>query len=404
MTEEQLPEDAEINLLDFLIILLRHKKLVIYITLGTAVIAAIISLVMTPIYEAKSTILPPRQSSPGISQLLSSSALAIMGGGLPGIKNSGELYISLLKSRSVLDNVIARLNLLKYYEVRSRYAARRRLRGALKTKNNLKSGIITIGVDDKNPKESAAMANTFVEALNDINGGLAITKASQKRLFFQNQLAAAKAALANAEAAMTAFQQKTGLVQADAQGEAVIKAIADIGAQIAAKEVQIRVMKTYSASANPELETANEELSGLRAQAAKLEVAGGTGDSGPLIPTRKIPSVEADYENKLMTLKFDEKLYGLLQNQYESAKLGEAGDPSIIQVIDKAVPPNQRVSPQRKRIVLVSMLIAFLFSTSVAFLIDYKEKFAADPENKQRFEAIKKYASVEIIKTWKLKK
>ena len=397
LTEEQIPEEDEINLLDYLIILFKHEKLIIYTTVGAAVFTAITSLIMTPVYEAKTTILPPQQNGPSVSQLLGSSALTIIGGGLPSIKNPGELYIRLLRSRTVLDDVVSRLDLLKYYRAKSRHAARRRLLGALKTSNDFRSGVITIGVEDKSPKESAAMANAFVKALQDINGDLAITAAAQKRLFFQEQLSEVKSALVKAEEAMESFQRKTGLVEADAQGKAVIKAIAGIRAQIAAKEVQLRVMRIYSTPANPILRRVQEQLAGFRAEANKLEAGVGDDSREPFIPTIKIPAVQAGYSNRLMDLKFTEKLYRLLQSQYESAKLGEAGDPSIIQVIDKAVPPNQRARPLRKRMVLASMVVAFLFSIVAAFLIDYKEKFSDKPENRERLEAIKKYTGLQFI-------
>ena len=384
--QEQVPEEEEISLLDGLIVLLKHKKFIFYATFGVALLTAIISLIMPPVYEAKTSILSPQQNTSSMAQFLGNSALASMGmgAGLLEIKNPNDIYIELLKSRSVLDNVIDRLDLLKRYGTKSHYAARQHLLSELKTHNDIKSGILTIMVESKDPKEAADIANAFVGALENKNNSLAITAASQKRLFFQEQLNDAKASLLKAEDAMKAFQQKAGLLQVDDQGKAELEAIAGIRAQIAAKEVEIRVMRTYSTALNPNLETDEEELNGLRAEASKF--------SG------KMPAVQADYSNKLMALMFDQKLYGLLQSQYEAAKLDEAGDPSIIQVIDKAVPPEKREKPKRSVMVVISLIMAFVFSVIASFLIEYMKKLSADPENRDKFATIKKYVSVRFGK------
>ena len=91
MEERQMQLEDEINLLDYLIILAKRKWLIIGITLTTAIITAIISLITPPIYKAETRILPP-QSPGSASQFLSQ-----LGGGI-GIKTSNDLYIGLLKS------------------------------------------------------------------------------------------------------------------------------------------------------------------------------------------------------------------------------------------------------------------------------------------------------------------
>ena len=388
-----LDQEQEINVLDLLVTVLKHKKLIFRATFGTAIVTALISLIMRPVYMAKTELLPPaQQTRNALSSLLHSSLLSVIGGATLNITRNGALYVELLKSRPILDRVADQLNLVSHYGVKTRYAARKSLLHALIVREDIKSGIITIEVKDKDPKKAAFIANAFVQALQDMNNRLAITAASQKSLFYKEQLSEAKAALLKAEGAMMAFQQKTGLVEAKTQGKAIIQAIAGLRAQIVATEVQIRVMKTYSTLANPGLQTAEEQLAGLRAEESKLEAGGGNYSSGPLIPTSKIPAIQADYENKLMTLKFDEKFYELLQSQYESAKIDEAGDPSIIQVIDKAVPPVIWVSPKRARMVILSAFVAFLFSIYASFFIERHEKLLSDPRNKHRLEAIKKYA------------
>jgi uncharacterized protein involved in exopolysaccharide biosynthesis len=385
--------DDEINLLDYLIVLAKRKKLILQITLGAAIITAVISLIMPPIYKAETKILPPQQSGSSMAaQMLSQlGGLAGLAGGAAGIKTTDELYIGMLKARPVLDNIIDRFKLMQVYKTKSRESARNALSGMLKVKSDKKSGIIAIGIEHKDPKMAADLANAFVEELRNFNKGLAVTEASQRRLFFEEQLNDVKMSLVKAEDAMRGFQEKTGALHVESQAKTVIEGIAGLRAQIAAKEVQLKVMKTYATQQNPDFQRAEEELRGMREQLSRLEGRGSSHNPDPLMPTGRVPSIGTEYIRKLRDLKFNETLYELLLKQYEAAKLDEARDATIIQVIEKAVPPEKRIKPKRRQMVMIAMVTGFFFSIFVAFFMEYKEKASNHPENRERFEALKKY-------------
>jgi len=389
-------QDEEINLLDYLIVLAKRKRFIIKVTLGFAIVAAIVSLIMSPIYEAETKILPPTSNGSGIAgqlmnQLGQLSAIAGIGGGSIAGKTPNELYIGLVKSRTVLDRMIDRFDLMKLYREKYRqYARKKILDDVLEVKDDKKSGIITINVEDKDPKRAAEMANAFVEELQRLNTGLAITEASQRRLYFEEQLKAAKASLTQAEEGMKSFQEQTGTLQMESQAKTVIEGIGMLRAQIAAKEVELKVMKTYSTKQNPDLQKVEEALRGLRSELAKMEGKGGKGHD-PLMPTGRMAQVGMDYAKQLRDVKFNEALYALLLQQYEAAKLDEAKDATIIQVIDKAVPPERRAKPKRTLMTLLAGIIGFFLSVFAAFFMEYRERAKANPEDQERFETLKKY-------------
>ncbi|MBZ0158527.1 MAG: hypothetical protein K8I29_20210 [Alphaproteobacteria bacterium] len=387
-----LSQGDDINLLDLLIVLAKRKRLIIGITLGAAVVTAIISLIMTPIYRAETKILPPQQQASMASQMLSQlGAAAGLAGSSLGIKNPNDMYIEILRSRQILDRMIERFNLIEAYRTKSRENVRIFLMSALSVRDNKKSGIITVSVEDKDPQKAAEMANAFVEELRSFTKGLAVTEAAQRRFFFEEQLKDTKAALIRAEEAMKGFQERTGAVKIDAQASAVIEGISQLRAQIAAKEVQVRVMRTYATAQNPAIQRAEEELKELREQLGRLE-SKNTGHN-TIVPTGSIPSVGTEYARKMRDLKFNETLYELLLKQYEVAKLDEARDATLIQVIDKAVQPEKRVKPKRRQMVMVALVTGFFLSIFAAFFIEYKEKASSDPENKERFDVLRKYVS-----------
>ena len=389
------PIEDEINLLELLIVLAKRKRLIIGTTIGIAIVAAVISLRMPPVYRAEAKILPPQQGSSSMaSQVLGQlGGFAGLAGGSLG-KTSNDLYIALLKSRPILDNMIDRLKLMEFYKVKSREDARSALRGTLKTQDDKKSGIVSIGIEGKDPKMAADIANAFVEELRDYNKRLALTETSQKRLFFEEQLKDVKEGLIKSEEAMKTFQEKTGVIRIDEQAKAVMEGIAQFRALIAEREIQIRVMKTYATSHNPDIQRTEEELKGLREQVSKLEKTDGSGNPDVILSTDRMPSIGTAYIRKLREFKYNEALYEILLKQYELARLDEAKDAPIIQVIEKAIPPEKRIKPKRSQMVMIAMVAGFFISVLAAFLMEFIEKSSADPKTREGLERLKRLSGL----------
>lgn len=364
-------DEMDLNVAELLAMLAKQKKMIGGITAVVAVVSLVISLFLTPIYRGETKILPPQQGSSSIAaQLLNQmGGFASLASSAVGMKNQNDMYIGILRSRTILDRIVDRFGLMKVYGAKYKEDARRSLRNVL-TATSGKDSMIDIAVEDPNPKRAADMANAFVEELIAVSRGLAITEAAQRRLFFEEQLKDTKIALARAEEGMKGFQEKTGALKIDDQARVVIQQIGMLRAQISAKEVQYKVAQTYATSQNPDLQRIEEELGGLKAELSKLELKGRAGYD-PLMATGRMPSVGMEYLRKLRDLKYNEILYELLAKQYEMAKLDEARDAAVIQVIDKAVKPERKVKPRRALIVFLSAFTGFMCS---AFLAFYRER------------------------------
>jgi uncharacterized protein involved in exopolysaccharide biosynthesis len=268
--------------------------------------------------------------------------------------------------------------------------ARRRL-ASITTITPGRDGIISIDVDSHDPKRAAALANAYVEELEKMNERLAVTEAAQRRLFFEKQLQLQKNALASAEVDLQRTQEKTGLIKLDEQGRAIIEAVAEVRAQIAAKEVQIGAMRSFTTDVNPERVRAEAELRGLRQQLAKLEQSGGVLNKGTFVPTGKVPEVGLEFVRKLRDVKYHETLFELLAKQYELARLDESKDASIIQVLDRAVPPERKSKPARRQIVLVTAFVSVLFTVLLIALLEAYERAQSDPARAAQIGLIKSY-------------
>jgi uncharacterized protein involved in exopolysaccharide biosynthesis len=334
--------EDEISLLDLLRVLWEHKWLLIGSTLGAGVLAAGIALLMPNYYTATARILPPQQNSSSASALLGQlgGLAAAAGGNIAGIRNPNDLYVGMLKSRTVADRLIERFDLKTHFEQQSQMTTQVQLASASRLSAG-RDGIIAIAVELKDPKLAADVANAYVEELVRLTGVLAVTEASQRRLFFERQLAKARDNLAAAEVAAREALTKGGLAMVEGQGRSLVETSARLRAQITAKEVQIGAMRSFAADSNPDLQLVQRELTALRGELARAE---GSGASGAMPKSNPAAS---DNVRLLRELRYQEALQELLARQTEAARLDEARDLSMIQVLDAAVVPDKKSSPRR---------------------------------------------------------
>ena len=360
-TARAFEDPQEIALIDLIIVLAERKRLIFAVASVFAIASIIISLLLPKEYTGTTTILPPQQNtsigSALASQLGNVGGMAALAGSSLGLKSPTDMIVSMLKSRTVEDGMVQRFGLMQEYHARLGSDARKRFEKYVKVDGSGKDGLIRISVEDRDPKRAAELANGYVDEFRKLSEHLAITEAGQRRLFFEQQLEAAKNNLADAEEALKVTQEKTGLIQLDSQARALIETAAQLRAQITAKEVQIRSLETFATNENAQLVQAQQELDGLRAQLARL---GGSesGNAGNLIvPRGKVSEAGLEYLRKLRDVKYYETIFQILARQYEVAKLDEARQGAVIQVVDLAIPPDRRSFPKRGYIVIGSTIL-----------------------------------------------
>jgi uncharacterized protein involved in exopolysaccharide biosynthesis len=382
--EVENPDKAD--LIEVMLVLAREKKRILLITLGVAVLATIVAFLLPKMYTATATILPPQQKRSSLNSMLGQiGAIAGLGASDLGLKNPADIFVAMLTSRTVEDNLIDRFDLRKVYWVRRYQDARKKLNSRSEIIST-KEGLISISVGDQDPKRAAAIANAYVEELHSLNQNLAVTEAAQRRLFFEQQLKAERDQLSEAELALKQVQEKSGLLQPEAQGKTIIASVADMRAQIANHEVQVQAMRSYATENNPDLKRAETELAGLRSQLAKLEhnnnAAVGNGNIG--IPARQMPQAELEYIRRARELKYHEALYEFLGKQLEAARIDESQNAILVQVVDSAVEPERKSGPRRMLIVLVSAIAAFLLACLGVLVVEALRRKQQDPREGAR--------------------
>lgn len=352
-----------------LIVLARHKYRILAITAVAAITGLLVSFLIPNSYKSEVSILPPQQNQSSaammISQLASSGAgsLAAVAGKDLGLRSPSDVFIGMMKSRLVADSLIERFDLVQAYHAKRPSDARKDLKDATDI-SMTKEGLLTVTVEDHDAKRAAAIANAYVEELHKLTQNLAITEASQRRLFFQQQLQRAKDDLAAAEVQLKDLQQRTGMIQLDSQAKATIEQIGMMRAQIAAKEVQLQAMRSFATEQNPDYVVIQQEVAGLKTQLAKMENQQSDREGDPLVTTSKIPGVAMEYVRQLREVKYREAVFELFAKQFEAAKIDEAKQAALIQVVDPAIPADRKSAPKRAIITLIVALVAMIVTTA----------------------------------------
>jgi tyrosine-protein kinase Etk/Wzc len=393
------PAEDEISLLDMLIVIARFRWVIVKIAVCITVAAVIISLLLPIRYTASTSILPPQQGSSAGSSLMSQlgslgSVASLAGSSSLGLKNPNDLQVAMLQSRTVEDAMVNRFHLMQLYDEQRQSDARKKFEKMVTIDSGSKDGLIRISITDRDPQRAAEMANAYVEEFKRQSAGLAVTEASQRRLFFEQQLSHAKDNLANAEEDLKKTGQKTGLMQLDSQTRATIGLLADLRGQIAAKEVEISGLRSFATGENPELQMAEQQLAGLRAQEQKMGAAS-EGATNALIPKGNMQETSFEYIRKLRDVKYYETIFDLLARQYEVAKVDEAKQGSVVQVVDRAIVPDRKSSPQRTLIVLGAAVFGLFVGLVWAFAREGLTRLSNNPAEHSRLETLKQLISPE---------
>jgi tyrosine-protein kinase Etk/Wzc len=376
--ETEAGAEQEINLLELLQVVVKRKPFIVKTCCAAVAVSIIYSLTLPNIYSATAKILPPqKETGGGIAALLgqAGSLAGLAAGGLGG--GGSDLYLGILKSRSVGDAVIGRLDLVKVYKADNLEAARKRLDAVVKVQAG-KDSIISIVAEDRDPKRAALLANTLVDELGKTTIRLNLSKAGTERVFLEKRLELVKKDLKAAEEEMKSFAQRNKIVQVEAQAKASIEGIARLKAELASKEVQLAVVSSNRTEQSPDVEVLRTGIKRLRAEIGSLAGTGG-GEGIPAVGN--VPGVGLEYSRRLRELRTQEAIFEQLTKQYEVAKLNEAKDSSSLQILDEAVAPVKKTKPMRSLIVILTAVLAFF--GSVLFVL-VQEYLARLPEEERK--------------------
>ena len=362
-------DDDELGLWELLQILGAHWKLIFGGALLAGLAAFGIASLIAPTFTARTSLLPPQQqqsaASAALSQLGALGGLAGLAGG--AMKSPAEQYVALLESATVADRIIDQYKLLEVYDAKYRQDARKELKSNVRIAAGKKDGMLSIEVDDHDPKRAAAMANSYVEGLRYVTSTLAVSEAQQRRVFFERQLEQTRDKLTAAQVVLQSSGFSQGALKAEPKAAA--EGYARLRAEATAAEVRLQSMRRMLADEAPELRQQQATLAALRDQLARVEKRDTAGnDSG--------------YVGKYREFKYQETLFELFARQYELARVDESREGSLIQVVDAAMPPERKSGPKRAFIAAAAALLVCLLLAAFTIVRDrYRARWNSAPRS-----------------------
>jgi len=368
----------EISVLDLALVFGENRRILILVPLLAGLIALGVSFAIRPTFTGTTKILLPQQQTGAAAALANQlNTLAGLAGGV-GMKNASDTYVAMMKSRTVADRLLKRFGLKEVYQATDDDGAR----AALASRTAIfagKDNLITVSTEDHDPKRAADLANAYVDELRNLTQTLAVTEASQRRLFFEGQLKQAKEDLTKAEVAL----RSSGVSEATLKTvpQSALEALARLKAQITAQEVKLAALRGYMTESNPDVMRAQQELAALRFQLSRSE----QNDS------HKPGSADTEYVAKFRDFKYQETLYELMARQTELAKLDEARDGAVIQVVDVALPPERKSKPRKAMIATLTTLVTFLLMVLVVFVKQVLRNAQTNAETSSKLARLRAY-------------
>lgn len=375
--------EDEINLLDLLLVLAKNWKMIIGVPFVVVVITAIFTLFMPNIYTAKTMILPGDDNSGGMMSAMMGQlgGLAALAGGSLGGASKADLYITMMNSEMIEGPIVDRFKLMKLYHAKFRATAYKTLDASSTISAGKKDGVITIAVDNEDPKLAAAIANAYVEELGKLAAKLSMTGAGNSRVFLEERLTKAKVDLAAAEDTLKSFQTRNKAVAVTDQAQATLQGVALLRAQLVAQEVQLATLRQIFTDNSQEVKSTKATIANLRGQITRME---GSGSEGSMPGVGAMPKLGQEYMRLMREFKIQETLVELLTKQYEMTKLNEAKDVVPFQVLQSARVPELKSKPKRSLIVIMSAFASGFLMVLVAFVREFSAKMNDEDRSRWR--------------------
>lgn len=345
------------------------------------VVSSAVAFLIPKVYTSQARIMPPEMTTAnpeilaGLAQRATGNdALGSLALSLLGEHNSGALFVNLLQSASVSGRLIDRFQLLRVYHKRYRVDAAKVLARRTRISQDKKSGVLTISVQDADPVRARDLAQAYLDELNVVVNRTSRSSAHQERVFIEKRIGEVKSKLSQAQEALSEFSSSHTAVDLKEQARATVESEARTQGELIAAQSELDALKQMYGNDNVRIHTAEARIASLKRE---LEKMGGspaplppatqadTDAAPPYLPLRQVPRLAVPYANLYREVQVQETVYNLLTQQYEIARIQEAKDVPVVNVIDPPGIPEKKSFPPRTLLTLALTVVALIFNCSI---------------------------------------
>ncbi|HXV14515.1 MAG TPA: GNVR domain-containing protein [Candidatus Krumholzibacteria bacterium] len=350
--------------------LIRWRRFIVASAVASAAVLGGVSFLLPEWYTARTSIFPPEPTvaMPMYAELVQQLSAPLLGPIATGAAPE-TIYIEMVKSRSVGEKVITEFDLMNAYKSE-------RIEDCLEELHShlgftlLENGMLIVTFEDRDPERAAAIANRLIELIDETTRGLKVSRAGRTRGFIERQLVDRERLLAQAETDLKEFQEEFNTVDLDEQLRSAMDIVTSLSARAIALETEMRIMSHYTSKTSEEYIRKQNEYNEVVSQLSKLKSNGDQADRDMVrsyIPAlADVPDVALKYIRLRRAVEVQTTVYTMLVSEFEKARIEEARDTPVVQVLDTAAPPSLRSRPKRKLFVLVGFLVGVAWSSFVA--------------------------------------
>ena len=394
---DPLAERDDLSALAIVQLLWKHRRRLASVAIWAAVLSTILIFLIPPRYESTVSLMPPEPSGDAgtmISALLGKASgvggagLAAMAGNVIGIKSSGALFVDVLRSRTVQEHIVERLNLQKVYGERYKEEARTKLNRRTDISEDRKSGVIHISVSDRDPGRARDIGRAYVDELDKLVAQVSTSSARRQRVFIESRLVSVKQDLEDAEQQFSAFASKNTTLDIKEQTRAMVEAGAVLQGQLIAAQSELQSLQQIYTENNVRVRSLRARVDELKRQLQKMggtdaSLASGTTASDELYPSiRKLPLLGVQWADLYRRVKVQETVFELLTQQYELARIQEAKEVPSVNVIDAANVPERKSFPPR--LLFIVILTALFVAAAFGWIVVESDVVNLAPEDPKR--------------------
>jgi uncharacterized protein involved in exopolysaccharide biosynthesis len=391
-------------------LLWKNRGLLVRATVYGLLIATAIAFLIPKRYKSTGLLMPPDQASGSGAAMLAAlssqvgGSLAGMAESALGMKTTGALFVGILQSDTVQDDVIHKFNLQKVYGKRYLEDARKELASHTAISEDRKSGIISISVVDHDPQRAAVMAQEYVNKLNWVVTHLSTSAAHRERVFLDERLKQVNVDLEDAERNFSQFASQKGAIDVPTQGKAMVTAAATLQGQLIAAESELQGLRQIYTDNNVRVRSIQARVNELRSSLANIAGKGVNENSsaGELFPNiSQLPVLGVTYANLLRRTKVQEAVFETLTREDELAKVQEAKEVPSVKVLDPPRVPQKKSFPPRLLIMILGSMLAFIFCAS--WILASSAWATVDPCEPRKAVALEVWRDVRASLPWSVR-
>jgi uncharacterized protein involved in exopolysaccharide biosynthesis len=370
----------------------RHRRFLLRLAAIALVVNFGLVFLIPKQFESTARIMPPERSGSDTTMFaalagraMGMDALGGLAASLLGSHNSGALFVDLLRSGSVTGHIIDRFQLDSVYHTRYRVDTAKHLLRMTTIVQDKKSGVISVTVKDTDPKRARDLAQAYLDELNVLVNRTSTSSAHQERVFIEHRLDAVRRDLDRAEQAMSDFSSTHTTIDIREQTRTMVDAAAKLQAELIVTQGELKSLEQIYGDGNVRVRSAEARLANLKREMVKLggtsaELSPDAGDpprqgsssasADPISypPLRQLPRLAVPYANLYRSVRVQENVFELLTQQYEVARIQEAKDVPVVNIIDPPGIPEKKSFPPRKLLTLILTMLV-MGATSVWLIV-----------------------------------